>query len=425
MAPNGYYTSGATVCTADGQPHIFHGVDRPSLEWSSTGNQISPSDFAAMATWHANVVRIALNQDWWVAPGPGQTAPLYDPTYPSTVDQAIAWAEQAGLDVILDLHWSDRGNLNVTKGNSPDVVGTSNQQPMADVNSVTFWSQVAARYKGDGHVLFELYNEPNSIGWNVWLSGGTVMEYQAVGMQTLYNAVRAAGADNVVIAGGIDWAYDLSGVRTHMISGYNIMYATHPYREGGSGVGQWNAAFGYLASEDIAPVIVTEFGDNRVSGCTAQWDTSVIQFAANPSLHISWTAWAWYYPGDSKLCSFPALLAGWDYAPTVQGAVVQMALMNDPAPMPPSAADAGSDAEAGIVEAGATDAGASDAVIDAGAFDATGSEAGDGGGGGVAPDDAGPVAADEAGAIAAPADAGAIDASLTDVDGAAADGAGE
>jgi hypothetical protein len=38
-------------------------------------------------------------------------------------------------------------------------------------------------------------------------------------MQQLYSAVRAAGADNLVVAGGIDWAYDLSGVPGHSLQG--------------------------------------------------------------------------------------------------------------------------------------------------------------------------------------------------------------
>ena len=57
-------------------------------------------------------------------------------------------------------------------------------------------------------------------------------------MQELYDVVRTrdgAGADNVVIAGGIGWAFDLSGVASHRIQGYNIMYATHPYYPARSG----------------------------------------------------------------------------------------------------------------------------------------------------------------------------------------------
>ena len=104
------------------------------------------------------------------------------------------------------------------------------QQVMADINSKTFWTEVATRYKGDGRVLFELYNEPHDVPWTTWQKGGTTGSgWEVVGMQQLYDAVRAAGADNLVIVGGLNWAFDLSGVATNRIAGYNIVYATHPY----------------------------------------------------------------------------------------------------------------------------------------------------------------------------------------------------
>jgi len=49
-APGGYYISGNTVCTIDGRPHLFHGVDHPSLEWSSGGDGVLAIDFQRMAT---------------------------------------------------------------------------------------------------------------------------------------------------------------------------------------------------------------------------------------------------------------------------------------------------------------------------------------------------------------------------------------
>jgi hypothetical protein len=146
VAPGGYYTNGTTVCTAAGVPHLFHGVARPSLEWDpkgeSNGSQgIPASDFQAMAAWHANVVRIAMNQDFWL-----EGAALQDPAYPDTIDRAVKDAEAAGMDVILDLHWSDQGHLDVTEsGNAQDKPTSSDQQPMADVNSKTFWSEVATK----------------------------------------------------------------------------------------------------------------------------------------------------------------------------------------------------------------------------------------------------------------------------------------
>ena len=223
-----------------------------------------------MTSWNANVVRIALNQDFWL---PGSA--LSDPNYPALVDDAITWAEMAGMDVFLDLHWSDRGVL----GSCPPSAGC--QQLMPDANSLTFWSQVAARYQNDGRVAFELYNEPHDVGWDVWRNGGTTFQgWQAVGMQQLYDAVRATGAQNLVVIGGLDWAYDLSGVPANRINGYNIVYATHPYTSTDRTLrppSDWDRAFGSLTGTD--PVVATEFGVLNDTACTTDYDSQLIQYA--------------------------------------------------------------------------------------------------------------------------------------------------
>ena len=345
-APDGYYTSGSTVCTSDGRTHLFHGVDRPSFEWSAKGDHVSADDFGRMANdWRANVVRVALNQDFWL-----EGAALHDPLYRDRIDQAVHDAEAAGLDVILDLHWSDRGDLGVTKTGAQNTDGSSGQQQMADRNSIEFWKQVATKYKGDGRVLFELYNEPNEISWDVWLHGGNVEGYAAVGMQALYDAVRNVGADNLVIAGGVLWAYDLSLAGSDRIQGYNVMYATHPYDKPDNQPRGWDASWGYLASEDLAPVIVTEFGDGN-DACTGEWNKSVIDYA--DAHRISWTAWAWYPAG----CNFPSIIEDWSGTPTMQGQVIKDALLAYPPETRPSDAGVEAGTETGDADAGDGDAG--------------------------------------------------------------------
>jgi len=307
IAPGGYYVNGNTICTADGRPHLLHGVDRPSLEWQPAGDGLSQADFALMATWKANVVRIALNQDFWLA-----ASPLRDPAYPALVDSSVAWAEAAGMDVILDLHWSDAGVL----GSCAPETGC--QKKMADQNSVTFWGEVAARYHNDGRVMFELYNEPHDIPWATWRDGGPVDGYQATGMQQLYEAVRATGAQNLVLIGGVNWAFDLSGVANHRIDGYNIAYATHPYDVGGRTPSTWDHNWGYLTRTD--PVVVTEFG-NATGSCATAYSDALIKYA--DSYGASWTAWAWY-PGG---CKFPAIIDDWNATPSPSGNVVKAALL--------------------------------------------------------------------------------------------------
>jgi hypothetical protein len=307
LAPGGYYVNGNTICSASGQPHLFHGVDRPSTEWTSTGEHLTAADFMLMASWKANVVRITMNQDFWLS-----ASQFYDAKYAPLMDMEIAWAEAAGMDVILDLHWSDTGTI----GSCAPNLGC--QQLMADANSITFWSDVAGRYKGDGRVLFELYNEPHDVSWGVWKSGGaTSAGWTAAGMQQMYDAVRAAGADNIVVIGGLDWAFDLSKIPSNRISGYNIAYATHPYGDYPErAASTWDNAWGFLTKTD--PVIVSEFGDRK--NCDGKYTAQLIPYA--DSHNASWTAWGWYTGG----CSFPGLIDDWTGTPSVSGMVVKPAL---------------------------------------------------------------------------------------------------
>jgi endoglucanase len=374
VAPGGYYTNGSSVCTADGALHLFHGVDRPSLEWGA-GEHLGAADFQAMAAWHANVVRVELNQDFWL-----EGAALHMEGYDDTVDRVVHFAESVGMDVILDLHWSDRGDLGVTRLQGANQAGSSNQQPMADVNSLEFWTEVATRYRDDGHVMFELYNEPHGLSWTEWLNG-SYLDYEVVGMQALYDAVRATGADNIVVAGGLSYAFDLSGVGATPIEGYNVIYATHPYHPQDP-QSRWERAFGYLATGDIAPVMATEFGDSS-SDCTGDWDRQLIEFA--DARRISWSAWAWYAGG----CQFPSLISDWSYTTTVQGDAVKAALLAYPY-APTGLGDGGpSDggaSDGGPSDASATDSGLPDATDASGADAAPGAGTTDSGG----PSDAGP-----------------------------------
>jgi endoglucanase len=304
IAPGGYYVQGPTIYDAKGQPHLFHGIDRPSLEWMWSGDRLSPDDYRLMAGWKANVVRLALNQGFWL---PGSS--VYAPGYERIVEQNVANIEAEGMDVILDLHWSDRG----------DFATKPAQQRMADQNSVTFWRAVAEKFKGDGRVIFELYNEPHDVPWEVWKNGGASGDgFTVAGMQALYDAVRSTGAHNLVVIGGLRYAFDLSGVPQNRIQGYNVAYATHPYNFADKQPLTWNAAWGFLAATD--PIIISEFGDTSGS-CATTYYTQVIQYADMRKL--SWTCWAWFVSG----CAFPSLISDWSGTPTAAGQVVKSALL--------------------------------------------------------------------------------------------------
>jgi hypothetical protein len=300
-----YYVEGNTIFNANGQPHRFYGVSRSGMELECRDYLMTQQDFNRMAAWNANVVRIPLNQDFWLA-----DAALHCPRYADNIERVLGYAVNAGLDVIFDLHWSDAGDLSKLQ---------PGQQLMADQNSLVFWREFATRYANHPQVIFELYNEPHDISWDCWLNGCVTSEgWQAVGMQQLYDTVRSTGANNIVIIGGLDWGYDLSGVVDHRVNGTNIIYATHVYDFAHKQPDDWERAWGFLT--DSEAVIVSEFG---TFDCTADFYTSLIEYA-HARNQTSWIAWAWTASG----CDYPSLLQSFDGTPSDPvGIFIQNALL--------------------------------------------------------------------------------------------------
>src|SRR5262245_15049807 len=132
-------------------------------------------------------------------------------------------------------------------------------------------------------------------------------------MQALLDTVRSTGAKNVVIAGGLDWSYDMSGfLADKQLSdpkGNGVIYANHAYPFKGDTVAKWIAKM--EAATAKFPVIVSEFGSERqgVRGVTgAQWVQEVLQAIRDHGWH--WTAW------DLHPSAGPRLVSDWKYTPT-------------------------------------------------------------------------------------------------------------
>jgi hypothetical protein len=166
-------------------------------------------------------------------------------------------------------------------------------------------------------VLFDLYNEPHDVSWDVWRDGGHVTEkgkggqkheFEAVGMQAMLDAVRSTGAKNVVIVGGLDWSYDLSGFlngyRLDDRGGNGIIYANHSYPFKGDSVERWLAKM--ESATKALPVIVSEFGPPGTA--EEPWLRRVLQ--ALEDHQWDWTAW------DMHPAASPCLIKDWTYTPT-------------------------------------------------------------------------------------------------------------
>ena len=134
----------------------------------------------------------------------------------------------------------------------PGTTLAAAQGTMPDLDyTVAFWQQVAAAYKDNGSVIFDLFNEPvmasgsNDQQFACWKNGNTtaaggdcpMVNFAVAGMQQLLTAVRSVGADNLVIIGGIGYSSQLglwpTYVPTDTLSPPNLAASWHVYDDQG------------------------------------------------------------------------------------------------------------------------------------------------------------------------------------------------
>ncbi len=326
---------GNQVLNSKNQPVLLRGVNAACLEWSSDGEgHILKTIQVAIDDWNCNIIRIPLSQDRWFGKGPEQNDE--GKAYRALVKKTVDLCSSKGCYIILDLHWSDTNEWGQNIG----------QHSMPDRNSLIFWKDCAAIYANHPAVIFDLYNEPHDVSWDVWLNGGMIKDrpsipgvlpknFEAVGMQEMLDTVRATGAKNVVVAGGLDWAYDFNGIlegrQLKDPSGNGVIYANHAYDHFGETIPTWIANMKQAAA--VFPIIISEFGasggPNRRS--TGWWQSPSNAIGDDWLLHLmrgiednNWSFVAW----DMHPAAGPILIADWNYMPTPDfGAYVKQLLV--------------------------------------------------------------------------------------------------
>ncbi|HET8846800.1 MAG TPA: cellulase family glycosylhydrolase, partial [Ktedonobacteraceae bacterium] len=214
--PAGLHVVGNQIEDGGGHVIVPRGANRMGTEYACRASDlttnfdgpVTQATVSAMLTWDINSVRVPLNEDCWLGingePANGTTVTQYQ----SDIINWVNLLNQNGLIVILDLHWNNSG-ANRSLG----------QEPMPDLDHApAFWTSVANTFKGNSSVMFDLYNEPFTTSWTCWKNGSTAasaspctdVPFAAAGMQTLINTVRATGATNVLLLGGLAFSNDLT-----------------------------------------------------------------------------------------------------------------------------------------------------------------------------------------------------------------------
>ncbi|HEV2173195.1 MAG TPA: glycoside hydrolase family 5 protein [Nitrospira sp.] len=318
-------TAGNRILRADQmRPVLLRGINRSGLEYSEPDDggflaaaRITQDDIREMVKgWRANIIRLPFNQDWCLNGRGGFSAEAYL----DSLDQVIAWAAEFGAYSILDLHWLDAETIYGTTEN-PIQGRTANHVPPApNEETLTLWRKLAARYKDEPAIIFDILNEPHDVLSDdphplnlVGLDGEVTAcdETRLMPQQwsrwagLLTAAIREIKPDGLIMVSGVNWAFDLSRVQ---VNEPNIVYSSHIYSNRRKR--DWKKALGRY--RDI-PIFVGEWG-----GTDEDLDFGTELASVMSERSLGWAAWSW--------SDFPRLVSDAGFTAPAFGSLVRSEL---------------------------------------------------------------------------------------------------
>jgi endoglucanase len=335
------HVSGNKLVDANGNTVVLHGVDRSGTEYECVqGNGIfdGPNDQAsitAIKSWGpVNAVRVPLNEACWNAESYVNSA-YAGANYINAIKSYVSLLNSNGIVAILDLHWTDGTYTGPSSGCSS--AQATCQKPMPDAaEAIPFWTSVANTFKGNDAVIFDLFNEPyasradngnTAEGWQCWETGSpcTGISYPVAGMQQMINAVRSAGANNVLMLGGEEYSNDLTDWLQYEPTDpdHNLVASWHSYNFNTCSTQScWTSEVAPVAAS--VPVVAGEIGE---SDCAGTYITPLTTWMESEG--ISFLAWAWN--ADFACSSGPGLITDYTGTPTAYGASYKSILQALPA----------------------------------------------------------------------------------------------
>ena len=309
-----FHTCGSRILDADGKPARITGVSWFGMEtgtyaphglwtrnWQAMLDQIAALGF--------NTVRLPFSNEA-LAPGRMPQGINYDvnpdlagKTSLDLMDMLMQGAADRGLKVILDRH-------------RPTSAGQSQLWYMDAVPEdrwISDWQMLAKRYAGQPSLLgMDLHNEPS--GPATWGSGDPATDWRLAATRA-GNAILSVNPHVLIFVQGVErsgddwywWGGNFLDARSSPIQldlPGRLVYSPHDYGPGvyaqawfsapdfPNNMGAiWDAHWGYLANEQIAPVVIGEFGGRSV-GDDAEgiWQQALLDYADQHG--IGWLNWS-------------------------------------------------------------------------------------------------------------------------------------
>jgi endoglucanase len=306
--------------------HTFHGL-WAQVTWKSMMDH--------MAQLGYNTIRVPFTGD--SLRSGAQATSINTNTNPDLVglsplqilDTVVDYAGQKGMRIILDRH-------------RPSAAGQTAlwyTASVSEASEISDWQMLAQHYAGNPTVVgADLFNEPHADGTDpnatgaCWGCGDQARDWR-LAAQRIGNAVLAAQSNWLIFVEGVScpsggtpnqwdnvpddpltcdwWGGNLSqaGQFPVQLSVANrLVYSAHDY---GISVFDrqpwfndpnfpnnlpaiWDHFWGYLYKQNIAPVLVGEFGSTLANPLDTQWMTALMAYMGGPGVNgLSFTYWSW------------------------------------------------------------------------------------------------------------------------------------
>ncbi len=300
-APGWIRVEGNRFVDESGRTVVFRGVNISDPDKLAKNGRWGRKHFEVIKDWGANVIRVPVHPVAWNQRG--------SDAYFELLDQAVQWASELGIYLIVE--WHSMGNLEMGLLQHP-MHETTKQ------GTLEFWRAVAHRYAAVPTIAFyEIFNEPTvfsgQLGEMSWAEWKRINE-QVIGV------IRGNGARAIPLVAGLDWAYELRGVKAAPVDAPGIGYVSHPYPMKAQQPWEenWEKDFGYVA--DTYPVFATEIGFMAATDPGAHvpvmsdegYGRRITAYFDRKG--ISWTVWC--FDPDWP----PQMISDWSYTPTREGA---------------------------------------------------------------------------------------------------------
>ena len=283
--------------TPDNAPHGL-GV----RNWKAILNQIKSKGY--------NVIRLPFSNamlKWGVMPSGINykiNPDLERLTSLQVMDKIIAGADARDIKIILDNHRS-------TPGGGPEAGGLWYTSGYPESSWIADWKRLAIRYKyRDAVIGVDLRNEPYGACWGC----GDASKDWRLAAEKAGNAILSVNPNLLIIVEGVSnyngqytwWGGNLMGAKDYPVRldvPARLVYSTHEYPETvypqpwfndpnypDNLPAVWDKYWGYLVKEDIAPVLIGEFGTKYETVKDRQWLQTFQSYIRRNKL--SWTFWS-------------------------------------------------------------------------------------------------------------------------------------